>query len=645
MYRGLKSYKKNHVYKQWALGLLFTSLSLWADGPIDLESPFLKACLIGGNNSEISEKIVYKGKDCGDLFEFEKEDGGLLVLPKKVVLAVLPKLPRSGTRYMQSDAAKALAVLEQAQKKYSQRPEVSPEAIAEWKRLAIEKTVVDQIEYQALEAWFRSSGEVSPQAKQEEIKRLANEGESFARKFPNQAEKIMEQVKGLRDLSRIDLSKTANLTLPLVSYGDNFVAGAILWALLLVPLVLIIQGISGAIEGFKLRLPLACVLRLLVVLASSLFLGAILAPAPNFRGVSSAESVSSNSSAQKALWLSRNLVEQWSDQASQRITISAEDWKEFLLKTIQPATEDIDSLFWQLERPYVEIGESRIILLQTVVMKFIPLHFKFTFNVPSVGQEWTSANLVGCRLGMLPLGTLIGGFALEPISHGFSMVRSGFGLDHGVRWTVGKSGSLLIEVPATHRQKPLPKETITAKELAEVFRQGFGEIYKDRYLNVEGVLEEVHSTHDTLGMGVLSAPDPLDEFYLAGIPANGGRQRIRICCKIKSQEKSYFLDGKGDLYFREYQKKEVEQTSNTRALRGQQSGGAGANTPIIREIFKAQNPNQNQSIFRKGGTVKFYGGRIESGKVEMEAVTLYDCQKLEGINNGETKIIWEAPKE
>jgi hypothetical protein len=633
------------VRRVFFLGVLLSSLSLWADVLIDLESPFLKTCLIQENAGGITEKVVRKGKDCGDVLEFEKEDGALLVLPKKEVLAVLPMLPLPDMRYLQSDSERALAVLKQGQKIYPQRPEVAPEAIAKWEKLAAQKTEVDQFELSALEAWFRSSGEISPQAKQEEIKRLANEGESFAVKFPHQAEKIVEQVKGLRDLSRIDLSKAANLAFPLGSFGDNFVPGAILWGLLLIPLVFIIQGLAGTVQGFRERLPLAATLRFLMALAGIVFLGVILTPASRNQKAASAESSSSNTSAQKALWLSHNMVEQWSDQASQRITISALDWKEFLLRTIQPGTDDFNSLFWRLDKPNIEITSGQIILLQPVVMKVIPVKFQFIFDVPSLGQAWHSAELVGARLGMLPLGRFIGGFALEAISHGFSLVRSGLGLDNGIRWMVGEGGSLVIDVPATHRQGPLPKENITAKELAEVFQQGFGDIYKDRYVNVEGVLEEVHSTHDTLGMGVISSPDPLDEFYLVGIKADGSRRRIRICCKIKSQEKSYFLDGKGDLYFKEYQKKEVERTSKTQALSSQHSGGAGANSPTIREIVKAQNPNQNQSIFRKGGTVKFYGGRIESGKVEMEAVTLYDCQKLEGINNGETKIIWEAPKE
>jgi hypothetical protein len=200
---------------------------------------------------------------------------------------------------------------------------------------------------------------------------------------------------------------------------------------------------------------------------------------------------------------------------------------------------------------------------------------------------------------------------------------------------------LLVEIPSARQRRPVAKDSLSAKELAEVFGQGFGDIYKDKYVTVEGVLDEVQSNRENLGKGILEKADPLDEFYLIGIPPNGLKRRIRIRCQIKSQERSYFLDGKGDLYYKEYTEKVVEETNDKKTANG---SGASNGKPAIQELVKSLNPSNDQSIFRKGGTVKFYGGRVESSKVEMETVTIYDCQKFEVNENGVIKTLWEAKR-
>jgi hypothetical protein len=203
----------------------------------------------------------------------------------------------------------------------------------------------------------------------------------------------------------------------------------------------------------------------------------------------------------------------------------------------------------------------------------------------------------------------------------------------------------VVEIPSAHQKRPQAKESITAKELAEVYDQGYGNIYKDKYITVEGVLEEVQSTRENLGKGVLEKADPLDDFYLIGIPSNGLKRKIRIRCQIKSQERSYFLDGKGDLYYKEYSEKVIEETSNKKTASSSSAGSSSsAEKSTMQELVTVLNPNADQSIFRKGGTVKFYGGRIESGKVEMESVTIYDCQKFEVKENGVSKTLWEAKR-
>ena len=83
-------------------------------------------------------------------------------------------------------------------------------------------------------------------------------------------------------------------------------------------------------------------------------------------------------------------------------------------------------------------------------------------------------------------------------------------------------------------------------------------------------------------------------------------------------------------------------SSNATGTPSSTGSSSAGEKPTIQELVTALNPNNDQSIFRKGGTVRFYGGRVESSKVEMETVTIYDCQKFEVNENGVIKILWEA---
>jgi hypothetical protein len=596
---------------RWGLYLclgLF-SAGLWAEAPMDLDSPFVKTALIKENSGQIVEKVVRKGKIKSAIIELEKIEGSLLVLPSDQVLAVLPQIPQAGATYLQSDAQRALETLTKAQKIYPERAEVSPSVLIEWDKLSRQPTEADQAERKALENWLQSVAAVLPEAKPDEIRALIEQGEVFAEKFPDQEKRIYEQVKGLKEISKIDLSKTSNLSFPIGNFGGNFVPGAILWAILLIPIILVIHGISGSIQGFKKRLPLAALFRLFVALIAGSFLVLVLwpdsIPQPNAnRGPQSI--------AQRALWLSRNMVEGWADQPVHRLNIPFETWQDFTVKKLQPGVEDLSSLLWYLEKPVVVKTNEQFCVLQPLVLKILPVTLEFVFAIPEKGQSWNDSKLIGFQVGHLPLGKFVGSLALQPIAYAYESVRSSYGLDKGVQWISGEEGALVVEIPSAHQKRPQAKETVSARELAEVYDQGFGDIYKDRYVVVEGDLVEVQSRKEILGGDSFKKEDPFDEFYLEGLPVdNNHRIAIRVRCQIKSDE-TYFMDGKGDLY-------------------------KGAPTP--------QNPSKDMPILRKGTgatKVRISAGRIESGASERRCINIYDCRKLEGFEAGGWKELWKA---
>ena len=597
---------------RWGLYLclgLF-SAGLWAEAPMDLDSPFLKTALIKENSGQIIEKVVRKGKIKSGIIELEKNEGGLLILPSDQVLAVLPQIPQAGATYLQSDTQRALNTLTKAQKIYPERAEVSPSALIEWDKLSHQVTEADQAERKALENWFQSALGVPPEAKTEEIRALVEQGEGFSEKFPDQQKRINEQVRGLKEISKIDLSKTANLSFPIGSFGDNFVPGAILWAILLIPVILVTYGISGTIQGFKERLPLAALLRLFVALLAGSFLVLVLWPdsilQPNVnRGPQSV--------AQRAFWLTRNMIEGWADQPVQKINMPIEAWEVLVVEKLQPGVEDLSSLFWYLEKPVFVKTKEHFSVFQPLVLKIVPVTLKFVFAIPNKGESWNNAELVGFQVGHLPLGKFVGSLALQPMAYSYESVRSSYGLDKGVQWMSGEEGALVVEIPSAQKKRPQAKETISAKELAEVYDQGFGDIYKDRYVTVEGDLVEVQSRREIVGGDSFKREDPFDEFYMEGLPIDRNRRiPVRIRFQIKSQ-KTFFLDGKGDLF-------------------------EGAPNP--------QNPRTDIPVLRKGtsGTkTRISAGRVESGESERRLINIYDCRKVEGYEAGEWKVIWEAP--
>ena len=69
----------------WAKALVWLCAAglLRAEVPMDLDSPFVHTVLIQEKTGEITEKAVRKGQIKEGLIEFEKEEGGLLILPRK----------------------------------------------------------------------------------------------------------------------------------------------------------------------------------------------------------------------------------------------------------------------------------------------------------------------------------------------------------------------------------------------------------------------------------------------------------------------------------------------------------------------------------------------------------------------------------
>jgi hypothetical protein len=250
-------------------------------------------------------------------------------------------------------------------------------------------------------------------------------------------------------------------------------------------------------------------------------------------------------------------------------------------------------------------------LLQSVQLKFIALPFRFYFALPQAGQSLTDLELCGASMGKIPLGTYFGQLVWNIFHPSYQPLAEKWGLNQGIRWLAGEGDTVVVEVPPTKKPKPQAKESLSARELAEVFDQGFGEIYYGKVITVEGALVEVSSIQETLGDGTkLEKQDPMDEFTLEGIPEGVGRKyALRVRCQFKCGD-AFFLDAKGDLF---------------------------------KSAPQAQNPSSDIPILRKRdglAKVRISSGRVESKSSESRLITLYDCRKVEGFDGKEWILIW-----
>ena len=593
------------------MGWLLAAGFLQAEAPMDLNSPFVQTVLIQEKNGEISEKTVRKGRVSGAVLELEKEDGGLLVLPRTQVVALLPRLPQAGVTYLQSDAQRALKILEVSQVKFPQRPEVDANTIAEWRKLGSAKTEYDQVRSTALDEWLKKSSQISSETSPELLEKMKEEGSKFLTQFPERGNEIGRELRGLKELGGIDLKKIDAVQFELGPLGENFMPGLVLWALLVIPLVVVLKAFPDALQGFREGVPLAGGLRLLIGVAALTLFILILLSGKEGGGKEVSQEEAASAAARKAGWFSINYQEKWSNQGAKKIPLPASDWLAFLKeKTLEGSGAD-SFPFWHLEKPKVLASDTSFILVQPVAAKFIRVTLRFEFPIFKQGQSTTDLELKSASIGRIPLGAFFGGLIWSQLQPSYQPAAEKLGLKQGVRWLTGGEETVVVEIPETRKSAPQVKDSLSAKELAEVFDQNFGAIYEGRVVTLEGSLVEVSSIQETLGVGTtLEKEDPMDEFTLEGLPEGPGRKfALRVRCQFKGSE-AYFLDSRGDLY---------------------------------KKSPQAQNPSSDIPILRRlsGATkVRISGGRVESKASEARLITLYDCRKVEGFDGKDWVTIW-----
>jgi hypothetical protein len=216
---------------RWGLYLclgLF-SAGLWAEAPMDLDSPFLKTALVKGATGAIEEREVTKAKIIGDKIELSKSQGGVALIPMSDVAGLLPKFPDVGVVYELKDVNEAIRFLEALPEELKQRPDASIAALQKWKDLkksgeeleanrrkkeaeatakrqkeeaeaviqrGIEEKKANEekakVDLEHLTFWFKEAADFQKPRSDEELEKLRVEGQSFLRNKTGDTAKVYD---------------------------------------------------------------------------------------------------------------------------------------------------------------------------------------------------------------------------------------------------------------------------------------------------------------------------------------------------------------------------------------------------------------------------------------------------------------------
>ena len=624
------------MYLVWALGWVFAAGSLWAQVPMDLNSPFNKTVLLSDRLGKVEEMEVLRGKISGNELEMVKPDGSLLLVSRGRVLGVLPKLPADGLAFTQQDAQKALALLRTAGRDWANRVETSGRTLAMWESLAQQASPWEQRENlqkkQQVRQWLEKVQVEDGGPRPPDLAEYLREGERLAQESGPDAGAIQQQMEKVKSLMAMNLGLIRQKSLPTEWSEVNPLLPVSLTAVLLLLFFWCWGNISNFIAALKsgtlrtskkggesrtvlnLRGPLYLVYAIFG--AASIYL--ILQPRP----VRTTEKCPENElrEAEKAFYLGMNTFQRWSTQPKTGMEIGIGAWAQ-VLQSLLPAGEFRLNQFLTYTSPQLHKQDKDLLWRQGVKILFLQLQLDFLAEL-----EGPTAGLQGLLIKQFWLGRVpLGGFLGQLTWNCFGSVSAEWdrflGLASGTVWTFSGPDRLTIQVPQVlgkrdaksiaelaGREKAKFKPTIGASELAQVFAEGDGDVYLNRTIRLTGRLKRVSSMR-RLGNSMASeitratlsksggaeavaavAPNSLEDepdvFYLE-TSESGVQSKIQVKVLVKSPE-VYYLDGRGDLY------------------------------------RSSANPNSDAPIVARQNLAVFPNGRVE--RIERDVIEVYGAE-------------------
>jgi hypothetical protein len=619
---------------RWGLYLclgLF-SASLWAEAPMDLESPFLKTAIVKGSGGALEDREVTKAKIVGDKIELITTKGGVVLFPVTDVSALLPKLPNSGVAYQLKDVDGAIRMLESLPSGLNQRPEASTENLQKWrdlrkpaeeadaKRREEEKRAQEERleqEEAKINDWMKDVADFQKPRSEIDLATIREQGQKFLDLKVGDERKVRE---GLALLAQVvgkekggplpDLVKLNEIQPKLVA--DDLLVWVVVGVLAISFFGLLI-GLSFTSSGLT-RIREGAILGGIVFggLGVAILAGLALLWWP-VGGEGDPVGLTVSPEMERVVTYAKNSVKPVYFLPSMEFRVPSHDFATGILASLPPSEEASGMFKGRLKEGKLWIAKDRYIWTQPVTALGIPIPVSFVFEgkTPTAGS-WQQITPDRVSLGKVvipePLGSVFADSMKAILQGGLS--AGGFS---GIK-AKSEDGKDLILSTTSSGTKPVLtvnnsssyRKEISAEDLANVFVDNKGAEFNGKFVLIEGVVDKISSGNEYSGVANAGIGDPLnkgkapqkikddqfDVFYLRGIDAYGYRKDPLYIKVIIKSPYVFVMDNYGDVY-------------------------KGPNANIVNE----------KALIKKGYRVKFLKeGRVQSDKIQNNEIEVYGVE-------------------
>jgi hypothetical protein len=610
------------------LGLFLPGL--WAEAPMNLESPFLKTALVKGSTGSIEEREVSQARLIGDKVELTKTLGGVALFPVTDVVAVLPKLPNAEVVYHLKDVDESIRFLESLPVDLKQRPEASTETLQKWKDLRKPAEEADakrreeerraeeeklKQEEAKINDWMKDVADFQKPRSEIDLAAIREQGQKFLDLKIGDEGKVRD---GLALLAQVvgkekggplpDLAKLNEIQPKLVP--DDLLVWVVVGVLAISFFGLLI-GLSFTSSGLT-RIREGAIFGGIVFGGIGIaVLGGLVAIWWPVGGEGESVELTVSPEMEGILKFAKNSVKPVYFFPSMKFRIPGHDFAIALLASLPPSEEASGMFKGKLKEGKLWIAKDRYIWTQPVTALGVPISVSFVFEgkMPSP-ESWQEITPDRVSLGKIVMPELLGtAFAgsMKAILQG-GLSAGGFS---GIKAKSGDGNDLIVSTPSSGTKPVLIVKTsyrkeITAEDLAEVFVANKGAEFNGKFVLIEGVVDKINSGNEYSGVSNAGIGGPLnkekaplkikddqfDVFYLHGMSSYGYRKDpIYIKVVVKSPD-VFVMDSYGDVY-------------------------KGPNANIVKE----------KALIKKGYRVKFLKeGRVQSDKIKNNEIEVYGVE-------------------
>jgi hypothetical protein len=617
---------------RWGLYLclgLF-SAGLWAEAPMDLESPFLKAALVKGATGAIEEREVTKAKIVGDKIELITTKGGVALFPATDVSAILPKIPSAGVVYQLGDVDEAILMLESLPADLKQRHEASIETLQKWKDLRKPAEEADakrreeekkgqeeelKQEEAKINDWMKDVADFQKPRSEIDLATIREQGQKFLDLKVGDERKVRE---GLTLLAQVvgkekggplpDLVKLNEVQPKLVA--DDLLVWVVVGILALSFFGLLI-GLSFTSSGLT-RIREGAILGGIVFGGLGIaILAGLAAMWWPIGGEGDPVGLTVSPEMERVVTYAKNSVKPVYFLPSMDFRVPSHDFATGILASLPPSEEAAGMFKGKLKEGKLWVVKDRYIWSQPVTALGIPIPVSFVFEgkIPSP-ESWQGIAPDRISIGKVVIPEPLGSAFAESMKVILQGGLNAGGLS-GIKAKSGDGNNLIVSTPISGTKPTLVansnyRKEITAEDLAKVFVGNKGAEFNGKFVLIEGVVDKISSGSEFSGVANAGIGDPLnkgkasqkikddqfDVFYLHGMDSYGYRKDpLYIKLVIKSPN-VFVMDSYGDVY-------------------------KGPNANIVKE----------KALIKKGYRVKFLKeGRVQSDQIKNNEIEVYGVE-------------------